>query len=82
MTNSVIQHPKSAQALHSLRFLHPREMNDELTARLVAKMEMLAAEAYLNGRRRGFKDGWINGATIGLATGLLGIAAMIATVAS
>lgn len=71
MTNNVIQHPKAVQALGGLRVLHPRELNDELTARLVRKMETLAGEAYLDGRRRGFKEGWINGATIVLALCLL-----------
>jgi hypothetical protein len=76
MTNTVIQHPKCAQALSSMRYLHPREMTDELTARLVAKMERLAGEAYIDGRRRGFREGWINGATIAVASILLAFAAI------
>jgi hypothetical protein len=71
MTNNVIQHPRSTQAVRGVRFLHPQEMSEELSARLVAKMEMLAGEAYLDGRRRGFKEGWINGATVALCISLL-----------
>lgn len=71
MTNTVSQHPKAAQMLGGARFLHPREMNDELTARLVNKMETLAREAYLDGRRRGFQEGWLNGATVAISACLL-----------
>jgi len=72
--SNVIQHPKAAQSLHCVRFLHPAEMSDELTARLVVKMEALAREAYLDGRRHGFREGWLNGATMMLALALLAFA--------
>jgi len=77
MSNNVIEHPRATQALKSMRFLHPRDLSDELTARLVVKMETLAGEAYLDGRRRGFREGWINGATVALAGCLLLLCAAI-----
>jgi len=78
MTN-IIPFSKSAQSLNSLRFLHPREISDELSTRLVAKMEALAHEAYLEGRRRGFSEGWFNGATVVLAASLVALATAFAT---
>jgi len=79
--SNVIIHPKSARILASVRFLHPCEMSGELTERLAGKMEALAHEAYLNGRRHGFREGWINGATIALTIALLAVAAVAATAA-
>ena len=78
MTNNVIPHPRSAQAVRGVRFLHPQEMSEELSARLIAKMEMLAGEAYLDGRRRGFKEGWINGVTVAASLILIVLATTFA----
>ena len=38
-----------------------------------------AHEAYLNGRRRGFAESWVNAATIIIALGLLIVAPVLAT---
>ena len=45
MTNNVIPHPRSTQAVRGVRFLHPKEMSEELSARLIAKMPMNYVDA-------------------------------------